>query len=204
MSLDKIFDYLVKKYAPEAILLHGSRLRADAAETSDYDIVLVASNTEEIYPHEYEGIALDISAVSSDVNIIENGNKTPNWPLKVLYDATGIGKKICEETEQAYQKGPKPLSDQEWHNRTNYTKRLIHKIEARGHDVSIRHYYLADFYMRVIRYWFEKRNKWTVSPYRALPIIENEDPSFFIALQNLWTDSYLSAIHKINKALFEQ
>lgn len=202
MHLEKICDYLLKKYAPEAILLHGSRLRGDAADTSDYDIVMVTANPENIYPHEYEGITLDLGAVSSETLVIESGGKVPNWPLEVLYDATGVGKKICEQTKQAYENGPKVLSDQEWVNRAYYTKRLIDKIQARGHDKAIRHYYLSDFYVRAIRYWFEKRNRWTISPYRALPVIQAEDMSFFAELQILWTDAHISALHKINKALF--
>jgi len=203
LHLNKIRDYLVEKYAPEAILLHGSRLRDDAPDTSDYDIVMIGSNTENVYPHEYESMMLDIDAQPLSTNLLETGSKVPIWPLKILYDVNRIGEKIYQETEHAYKNGPTPLSDQEWSNRSNYTKRLIDKIKARGDDVSVRHYYLAVFYMRVIRYWFEKKNKWTVSPYRAFPIIQTEDIDFFVELQNLWTDSYLSAIHKINKALFD-
>lgn len=203
IRLQEIRDYLLEKYAPEAILLHGSRLRDDAADNSDYDIVMITPNTESVYPHEYEGMMLDISAQPHNTRILETGNKVPNWPLKILYDANGVGEKICEETEQAYKNGPTPLSAQEWNNRINYTKRLIDKIKTRGHDISIRRYYLADLYMRVIRYWFEKRNRWTVSPYRSLPIIQTEDMDFFIELQNLWTDSYLSALHRINEVLFD-
>lgn len=203
MDLEKICDYLLKKYEPKAILLHGSRLRGDATDLSDYDLVLIAPNVEEVYPHQYQDAMLDLDAATPDIRVIETGNKVPNWPLGILYDSEGIGERICKETERAYKKGPIPLSDQEWTNRSHYAKRMISKIHARGHDLSVRRYYLSDFYMRVIRYWFEKRRKWTVSPYRALPIIKLEDPDFFLALQDLWTDSHLSALDKVNQMLFE-
>lgn len=54
-------------------------------------------------------MALDIGAKSPDTRIIETSNRVPNWPLKVLYDANGVGKRICEETEIAYKNGPAPL-----------------------------------------------------------------------------------------------
>ncbi len=203
MCLEKIRDYLLSKYAPEAVLLHGSRSRGDAADASDYDIVIMTSNAENVHPHEYEGMMLDIGACPLDTRILETGNKVPIWPLEILHDTDGIGKKLCEATRRAYNSGPAPLSDRERGNRASYVKRLIDKIEARGHDTAIRRYYLADFYMRAIRYWFEKRNRWTVSPYRALPIIRDEDAAFYSALQSLWTDSYLSALRKVNKGLFD-
>jgi hypothetical protein len=201
--LNKIRNYLLEKYAPEAIFLHGSRVRGDAADTSDYDIVMITSDANDIFSHDFEGMMLDIAAYPLNTHILEVGNKVPNWPLKILHDTNDIGKRIYEETELAYKNGPTLLSEQEWKNRINYTERLIDKIKARGNNVSIRRYYLSDFYMRAVRYWFEKKNRWTVSPYRALPLIQAEDPDFFIELQNLWTDSYLSALYKINEILFD-
>jgi predicted nucleotidyltransferase len=203
MEIENIRDYLLRTYKPKAILFHGSRLRDDASPESDYDIVLVAPKLTDIYPHQYEDVMLDVSSAPLDVEIIEAGNKVPVYPLVVWYDTDGVGEKIYQRTEQAYKNGASALSEQEWDNRSNYTKRMIKKIEARGESVAIRQYYISDFYMRVIRYWFEKKRKWTVSPYRALPIIQAEDPLFFSFLENLWTENYLLSAHQIEQILFD-
>ena len=157
-QLQKICNYLLTKYKPEAILLHGSRIYDDAPETSDYDLAIITNQPEKIFPHEYEGMMLDLEGIALDTKTLQTGNQVPKWPLQILFDGPERrGKMLHDNTQAAYLKGPDPLSDQEWSNRENYTTRLINKIQSRSSNASVRHYYMSDFYTRAIRYWFEKR-----------------------------------------------
>lgn len=202
--LKLITDHLQDKYQPKAILLHGSRARGDALPESDYDIAIILSESILIFPYEYNGVMLDIKAFPLNTEILETSTGVPKWPLQILYDDQDrIGERIYEETKKVYEDSPPSLSSQEWANRRNFLKRLVYKIEGHGKDdLSIRHYYLADFYTRVIRYWFEKQKKWTVSAHLALPIIKAEAPKFFVNLNKLWTEEYAKALQNIELELF--
>lgn len=201
--MDKIISHLQQKYNPKAILLHGSRLREECPENSDYDLVLVGSEVSPVLPHIFAGRALDVCGVDVNTEIIETGGKVPIWPLRVLFDDTdALGAALCTRTHAAYMKGPTPMSAQEWENRKNYTARLLGKIEARGANAALRRQYLSDLYPRLCRYWFEKRQLWTMPTHLAWALLEREDPEFYFLMDELWTERYLSAGRELEKILF--
>lgn len=203
--MEKIIAYLRQNYNPKAIILHGSRLREDCPSTSDYDLVLVGSNEHVIVPHRFEDVMLDIGNVAIDTPIIEAGNNVPVWPLQVLFeDEAALGTALSERTHAAYLRGAAPLSAQEWENRKNYMARMLDKLEARGADPAIRRYYLSDIYTRVLRYWFEKRNRWTLTAYLALPVIQKEDAAFHRLMEALWGEDYRDAARKLESLLFNE
>lgn len=203
-TLDEILSYLRTKYSPKAILLHGSRAREDNFEKSDYDLVLISENADHPRPEYYEKCALDIGGVSPTETILKAG-QTPIWPCLVLYDdADGLGERLATQTQLAFLGGPVPLTKEELENRRNFSKRLIQRIQARGEDPMIRFYYVGDFYQRVLRYWCELNQRWTMSVHLLLPIIATENPGFYKMLKELWTDDYQRAAVKIHQHLFEE
>lgn len=203
-TLDDICAYLKETWQPRAILLHGSRASGAAASNSDYDMALVVDDPDAVMPCDYQGAMLDLSGLHPDAARVETTSKTPCWPVIVLHDdAAGAGAGIAARTETAFLKGPAPLTPQEWRNRANYTQRLMHKISDRGADEALRRYYLSDLYPRLVRYWFEKKNRWTLPAHRALPAIAAEDHDFYKNLAALWSAGYLSAIKNLQKALFD-
>lgn len=201
--LDQIVEYLVSQYKPKSILLHGSRARGDHSDKSDYDITLIEPNTTKATSHRFLDYQLDINLVPKDCNIITTGSNIPTWPVQILFDDYDqIGLKIVQRTKQAYKNGPNTLGKDDWNNRKYYAERLINKIDSRGTEPLTRYYYLSEFYMRIIRYWFEKNNLWTVSPYRALPYIREKDKAFAEMLENLWSENYMSAAINLYESLF--
>ncbi len=202
--LDKITTHLVQKYEPKAILMHGSRVRGDYVATSDYDLVVVTIAPEKVAPHSYNGCALDVCGVSVDAQTIETANKIPIWPIEVLFDDGGnIASKLCQQTHEKFLKGPDSLTNIEWENRLNYSQRLFYRLNNRGHDLMLRRYYLGDFYERMVRYWFEKNCRWTVSFFRALPVIKKTDPDFYKNLEGLWAENYLVNARRLFVKIFE-
>lgn len=102
MTLNDLIPYLCEKYAPKAILLHGSRARGDAFEDSDYDLALIIGNPEQVRPEYYEGCALDIGGISPAETIVKSG-QTPIWPVVALYDDEhGLGKLLAKRTEDEF------------------------------------------------------------------------------------------------------
>jgi hypothetical protein len=203
-TLDGILSYLRTKYSPKAILLHGSRAREDNFAKSDYDLVLITENPDHPRPEYYEECALDIDGVSPTETILKAG-QTPIWPCVVLYDdGDDLGEHLATQTQLAFLQEPVPLTREELENRCNFSKRLIQRIQARGEDPMIRFYYVGDFYQRVLRYWCELNQRWTMSVHLLLPIIATENPGFYKMLKELWTDDYQRAAVKIHQHLFEE
>lgn len=204
MELDGLVAYLTKKYNPKAILLHGSRARGDAIDGSDYDLDLITQNPDLIRPESYNGYALDMGGISPTEKILKAG-ETSIWPYLVLFDdANRLGERLAKRTHEAFEKGPAPLTKEEIENRINYLKRLMQRLQGRGKDPLARFYYLGDFYQRVLRYWCELNQKWTVSIYLLLPRIANEDPVFYQYLKDLWTEDYQNTVLKIYLHLFRE
>jgi len=204
MISNEIISYLREKYHPQAILLHGSRARGDGFEKSDYDLALIAENPEQIRPEFYQGWAPNISGIAPTETVLKTG-QTPIWPCLVLYDdEDGLGKRLIKPTEEAFKKGPVALTQEEFTNRPNFSKRLLQRIQGREQDPMIRFYYMGDFYPRVLRYWCELNQRWTQSAHLLLPLIGAKDPVFYQELQDLWTEDYQKAALRIHEYLFEK
>jgi hypothetical protein len=203
MELENLITYLKEKYSPKAILLHGSRARGDALDESDYDLALITDKPDLIRPESYNGCALDMDGVSPTEKILKAG-QTPIWPCLVLFDdADGLGERLANQTHEAFEKGPLPLTKEELENRYNFSKRLLQRIQGRGLDPLVRFYYLGDFYRRSLRYWCELNQEWTMSVYILFPFIAKKDPVFYQYLQDLWTEDYQNTALKIHLHLFK-
>lgn len=204
MTLDNLVSYLRTKHHPKAILLHGSHARGDAFDKSDYDFALITENPDQIRPEYYEGCALDVSGVSPTELILMAG-KTPIWPCFILFDdEDGLGKRLAQQTEESFLKGPMPLTKEEIENRRNFSNRLIQRIQGRGEDSLVRFYYLSDFYQRVLRYWCELNQRWTLSVHLVLSLMAKEDPLFYRNITDLWTENYQKAALNIHQHLFKK
>lgn len=204
MELEDLVAYLRTKHHPKAILLHGSRARGDAFEESDYDFALITQQPDLARPEFYNGCALDVSGVSPTEKILMSG-QTPTWPCLVLFDdADCLGEHLANQTHEAFEKGPLPLTREELENRCNFSKRLLQRIQGRGADPLVRFYYMGDFYQRFLRYWCELNQEWTMSVHLLLPRIVAEDSVFYQHLKDLWTEDYQSAALKIHLHLFKE
>lgn len=95
--LKEITTYLIQKYDPKAILMHGSRVRGDYVLTSDYDLAVVTTEPEKVTPHAYKEYSLDVSGISITSQLIETSAKVPIWPLEVLFeDNDNLASKISQ------------------------------------------------------------------------------------------------------------
>lgn len=85
----EIIDYLIEKYRPKAIILHGSRLSDDAFPDTDYDLAIITDNPDAVRPEYYNGCQLDASGVAPQEAILKAG-QTPIWPCEVLFDGDDL------------------------------------------------------------------------------------------------------------------
>jgi hypothetical protein len=201
--LDAITDYLKETYQPQAILLHGSRARGDAAPSSDYDLTLIGAKGF-MHPAGFKGAQLDLSAEPADVPVLLS-HEVPTWPIQVLYDDKhGYGAALAARTEAAFREKPPRVPEDKIMNRKNYMRRIYARICERGENKVLRTYYMGDLVERCIRYRAELRREWPQSLHASLIAIKAEDPHFHDLLERLTGDDYIAAVAEIFRTLFDE
>ena len=200
-DLQSIRSYLLETYKPKALVLHGSRVTGNAGLNSDYDIALIGSN-QRVFSHKYGNHHLDLFDVPGDTKMLEV-NGIPMHPAQVLHDdASQIGTTLVNSAKSAYDKGPELLTLEEIDMRRNFAERLINRMEDRKQCRMTKYYYMAIFYPRVIRYWFELNQLWTLPIYAALKTIKEKDPFFLTLLENLYTEASAETAQKVYNYIF--
>jgi hypothetical protein len=200
-----LLQYLIDKYQPYSIILHGSRLSGNASENSDVDLEIIAENPDDISPEIWQGIPLDVTGIAKTDDIFL-AKGIPLFPTLLLYDtAEGFGQGMIDRTNAAYQAGPEPLSASEISSKMNFLSRMYYRLKTRqGEPLLLQRYYIAETYQRLIRYYFEVNQKWTQTIYLALPDIRNEAPTFHEILEKLHTEHYMQAIEEAYAFLFHE
>ena len=66
---EKIIDYLIKTYNPEAIITYGSYADGTANENSDFDALIIADSSKTHDESVVAGITLDVFIYSSEIDI---------------------------------------------------------------------------------------------------------------------------------------
>lgn len=206
---ETITAHLIDTYAPNAIILHGSRARGKAREHSDWDFVLLYSqattveNGREMFLDqniEYSIHQLPISDI-----IDEFGAKLQG--AKVLYEKNDEGSTLLQQATNEYAQGV------HW-----TTKRIAnHKLWLEGringmkdnidNPVVFNKYY-SDFYGRVFNYWY-----WILQQQHSQPVyiaqeeVAEKDPVYYKLVSTFTSlstghDEKVVTGHKIFKRLF--
>ena len=198
-----ITQHLLDTHKPYALLCHDTRADGNCMKENNYGIIVVTDNPTLVKSSGYENCSQDISAVLPKIQVLKSGN-TPIWPLRIMHDDKHKwGQKILTETKKAFDKGPQPLSEEEWATRLDYTKFLMNRLMGHGHGPMIRHYWLNDFYESIIRYWFDKRSLWAMSTSHSLSVIKISDPAFYEKLQQVLEDDFRDACPALFHMIFE-
>ena len=203
MTEQEITQYLVKKYQPHAILLHGSRVgNREVTPETDWDLLLIHLTPETVQTEVYAGQLLDASAIPPSETTYRSG-LTPIWPLQLLYDdAAGFGQRLVANNQQVYNHGPAVLSAEELTNRRNFLSRLIGRLERRQHDPIPSLIYKANVAQRACRYWCELRQIWPQNEYRVMPLIHQQDADFAALLEALNSSDAVKIARAIYQRLF--
>ncbi len=187
----KIIEYIKVEYDPEIILLGGSRAKGKETEKSDWDLFLLGSKKGKEGFVEFEGQRLDVTFK----NWPEEGKPLaipsgPLWPLKILFDGSGSRlANILNKTEEYFNQGPLTLYREAVLSRSDKLDSWKRKIEKYANSPIVEFWYAGVFYEFAIRNWFELQDRWSLAPAEALPIIQEEDISFYNLLA-----SFVSAI----------
>lgn len=203
MTEQEITQYLVKKYQPHAVLLHGSRAAGvNVTPETDWDIALIMANPEQVLPERIGECRLDVDGIPVE-QLSLTSNTTPCLPMRVLYDdALGLGRRLVENNQQIFDKGPSPLTEQEITNRRNHLDRLVWRLNKRQADPVSSLGYKGDIIHLACRYWCQLQGKWPQAIYRVVLMIEQEDPEFFALLKALDGPEAVTTAREVHRRLF--
>lgn len=204
----RITDYLIKKYQPVAIVLHGSRARGMERLNSDWDLyVFVDRDGVNGDPELWEGESLDIDVVKlpvSEMDFIETFLGTLQV-TEILYEVSGAVRSLLATAQEIYAR-PYPLSSERLLRRKNYVHRLLLRLEGYQTEPELFAYYLAQFYEELFRYWYELQGEWSQPVYLAWPRIQIDDPAYATLLTLLAgpsdASSKIQAAKQLRQRLF--
>jgi hypothetical protein len=182
----QIIMWLREQYAPDVILLGGSRAAGSARETSDWDLFLIGGSAAERHRRavQWQAAHLDIEhipwpAISDGVLRIFDG---PVAALRVLLaNDRDQGAAIVSATAVAYAVGP-PAEDV---TQAHELRRLLTKIDAYQHEPLVAYLHITGFVQALLPCWFARRRRWSEPAQRAIPAIRAQDPLFALMLTTI-------------------
>lgn len=189
----EITDYLVKKFNPVTIILHGSRASSFAKPHSDWDIYVFVD--QEITGREFIGEIfmdqnLDAGLIKYPVDdeIIKQKLVAISHAAKVIYDTGSCGQKLIARAKEIREKGVN-LTKKEIENKKLFMTRSVDRLRDAVNDDAFFFFRLgSDFIRSALNNWFTiLHNEYSVPIYMSLPRIKKDDPEYYAALEKLWS-----------------
>lgn len=103
----QLTDYLLKKYSPIAILLHGSRTNGYAREHSDWDFAIIVDKDTEGEREIVGGANIEIQVLKlpfREEDIEKKWLALRNGNVKIMHDPQNICPDIIEKVSEYYAK----------------------------------------------------------------------------------------------------
>ena len=189
----EITDYLVKKYNPIAMILHGSRASEFAKPHSDWDIYVFVDQEvtgREFIGETYLGQNIDAGLIQYPVTdeIIKQKMIAISHAAKVIYDTDGRGEEMVKRAKEIREKGPN-LSEKEINNKMLFMGRCMDRLRDSVNNDAFFFFRLgSDFIRIVLNNWFSiLHNEYSVPVYMSLPRIQKDDPEYYKAVEVLWS-----------------
>lgn len=209
-----IKDYLVTKYQPIGVILHGSRAGGYSTEHSDWDFFLFTNeeipNKRKHIEEVVDGQFLDIMIWQFPVSETDLKNYFAKYCgfAELLYDTDPLIKEFFNAAQRAHQDGKHLTPEELLLEKTNVEK----EIERLGDwiDDTSGVYYLrvSDLFKKFYELWWTvKNNKFSMSPRKGLSLIKESDPEYFNLLQKISAPNQnrekLDAIITLQQNIFE-
>jgi hypothetical protein len=208
----EVVRHLAAQYAPEAIVLVGSRADGCARPGSDWDLYVLlppdrsAPRGPVPTPETFEGELLDVALVRLPIEPSEIGALFgPNLQqARVLRDnAGGDAARLCTQARDLYARG-RGLTPAEIARRRHEMSRNLARMRARADEPGAFFEALTYFFYTAHRAWYEVlHDRWSVSVHRAMPEIARLDPTFHRFLHALIDGASPALRIEAAEAIFE-
>lgn len=207
----EIAAHLKKTFAPNAILLHGSRARGKEREHSDWDIIFLYSKQVEGKNGRmlYKEQNIELSSHTLPINDVEKEFGTKLLDARVLYEEGLIASDLLLRANEYYKKGVH-FTEEKLQNHQLWMEGRIDGMRDTVHEPIIFFKYFADVHQRVANYWY-----WILQHSHAQPIyiaveeMKEKDPEYHqLFAQLIDTRTHLeqkvAVAEKIKERLFPE
>lgn len=186
----RIAQYLVEKYNPLAIVLHGSRARGLNRANSDWDLYVFVDREGVVGVSElWNEFSLDVDIVKLPITAADFRNTFLGTlrVTRILYQRTPNDPELTALftlAERTYAQSA-PLSPERYERRKQYLHRLLLRLDGYLDQPELFFFYLACFYEELFVYWYEVRSEWSEPLYLAWPDIQGRDPEYAELMRKL-------------------
>ena len=186
----KLTQYIIEKYSPLAVLLHGSRASGNERPHSDRDFAILVNEDIKVEREIVDGQNIEILALIVPMPELNNQNKHPwlvlrDGNVKVVYDPENIARNIIDTVTQFYEIPPYFSDADISSHKAWFRSKLDGMIDYRD-DKEAFFVKLSELYPRIIMYWFHFiRRTYVPQVYHSIPIIKEEDPKYFELLKKI-------------------
>jgi predicted nucleotidyltransferase len=199
----KLVNYILEKYKPLALLLHGSRANGNSREHSDWDFAIIVNDKITTDREIIDNQNIEIRVLVLPLPELTRENSSP-WlvlragNIKVLFDTNNIAENIISQVTEYYNT-PLVFSNSEIAGHGAWFKSQVDGMIDYQNEQEAFFRKLSELYPRTIMYWFHfKRRRYMPQVYQSLPIIKQEDPEYFKLIEILAGN--FSNIEKIKTA----
>jgi predicted nucleotidyltransferase len=206
----ELTDYIVEKYNPIAVLLHGSRASGNAREHSDWDFAIfvtekITANREIIKSQNIEIRVLVLpipDKIDNQWLVLRQGN------VKVLYDPQNKTLDVIKKVTGFYSE-PLDFSEGEFYGHGAWFRSQLDSMIDYQNEQEAFFRKLSELYPRVIMYWFHFiKHTYMPQVYYSLPILQTEDLHYFNYLKilagNFSNEEKIVAAENIYKRIWKQ
>ncbi|MET3728224.1 putative nucleotidyltransferase [Fictibacillus halophilus] len=176
-ELKKIEAYLLKKYDCHTIILYGSYSRGDHTEESDVDLICfsdsVAEDTNEV--EFIEGKQLDAWIYPTE-KMKQSEPFLRVHKGEIWINKKGLAEEFLASIQNTYEKGPKPLSQDE----KDFLKSWLKKMQVRSAKKDLEGNYRFHWMLKdSLEIYFEIKGEWFLGPKVSFKWLKENDPKAF-------------------------
>ena len=183
----KIVNAIIAKYNPVGIILYGSRSTNVALEHSDWDIVCITNSHSGSDSFSIDGEDVDLDIIKPPIDtttLLEHFDGTLQT-AKILFDTNNQARTLLDGVLVEYSKG-RNLSDEKLNLRRQFLKRRFKKLTQSQDDKILYTIHVGVFIEKATQAWYEiLNNRWRTSLRSRLIAIKQEDPEFYLLLEQL-------------------
>ncbi len=201
----KLKEYLITKYSPLAIILHGSRASGRNRPNSDWDIVLVSKEKKVPESEIIDGIVTDITILDPDISdeILLKEIRNIFKRARLIFDTHNIGQNLLVRAQRLASSGYK-MEPGEYEEKKMFLFRSLQRLsDFAGVDQVAFAYHLGSFIQRSVNFYFQLNNQWSESVGVASARIKIENPEFFKDLEIVCSNGSPFAIVESAKRIYK-
>lgn len=175
--LDLVLEDLRSRHGIHTAILYGSRARGDATATSDYDILGIKKTGKPFRDARFwKGAYLDVFVYPEKKLLKPDSSMLQMHQGKVLFEKNRIGTRFLKKLDRIYQKGPKPLPQDEIQARKAWAFKMLSRAEAGDVEGNFRRIWLL---MALLEDYFVCQGKWYLGPKESFKWLKKNRPGIY-------------------------